>query len=60
MRTQAPKDAEQLAEFAELIRPLVDEMTGPTLRAVTGDHCSFCQLKSICPAQPEGEVTTRG
>ncbi len=60
VRTQAPKDAEQLAEFAELIRPLVDEMTGPTLRAVTGDHCSFCQLKSICPAQPEGEVTTRG
>lgn len=60
VRTQAPKDAEQLDEFAELIRPLVDEMTGPTLRAVTGDHCSFCQLKSICPAQPEGEVTTRG
>lgn len=59
-RTQAPKDEEQLAEFTELIRPLIDEVAGPTLRAVTGDHCSFCQLKSICPAQPEGEVTTRG
>ncbi|MDN8595155.1 MULTISPECIES: ATP-dependent DNA helicase [unclassified Corynebacterium] len=60
VRTQSPKDSGQLAEFAELISPLIDEMTGPELRAVTGDHCAFCQLKSICPAQPEGEVTTRG
>lgn len=60
VRAQAPKDAEQLAEFAERISPLIEEMTGPTLRAVTGDHCKFCQFKSMCPAQPEGEVTTRG
>ena len=59
-RTQAPKDEEQRAEFTELIRPLPAEMTGPQLRAVTGPHCDFCQIKSICPAQPEGEVTTRG
>ena len=59
-RTQAPKDDEQLAEFTELIRPLPAEMTGPRLRAITGDHCAFCQIKHICPAQPEGEVTTRG
>lgn len=60
VRTQAAKDGEQLAEFIDLIRPLAGEVTGPTLRAVTGDHCAYCQLKSICPAQPEGEVTTRG
>ena len=60
VRSQAPKDAEQLAEFAEQISPLIDEMTGPTLRAVTGDHCAFCQVRSICPAQPEGEVITHG
>lgn len=60
VRAQAPKDEEQLKEFAERISPLIDEMTGPTLRAVTGDHCTFCQVKSMCPAQPEGEVTTRG
>ena len=59
-RTQAPKDEEQRAEFTELIRPLPAEMTGPQLRAVTGPHCDFCQIKNICPAQPEGEVTTRG
>lgn len=58
--TQAPKSEEELAEFAELIAPLPQEMTGPQLRAITGDHCEYCQLKSICPAQPEGEVTTRG
>lgn len=60
VRAQAPKSEEQLTEFAERISPLIDEMTGPTLRAVTGDHCAFCQVKSICPAQPEGEVITRG
>ena len=59
-RTQAPKDEEQRAEFTELIKPLPAEMTGPQLRAVTGPHCDFCQIKNICPAQPEGEVTTRG
>ncbi|MCQ4623894.1 ATP-dependent DNA helicase [Corynebacterium sp. CCUG 70398] len=57
---QAPKDAEQLEEFAARIATLPAEMTGPRLRAVTGKHCDFCHVKAICPVQPEGEVTTRG
>lgn len=60
VRSQAPKDTDQLAEFAERISPLIEEMTGPSLRAVAGEYCTFCQVRSICPVQPEGEVTTRG
>lgn len=59
-RQQAPKNAEELAEFSQRISGLPEEMTGPRLRAVTGDHCALCTVRSVCPAQPEGEVTTRG
>lgn len=58
--TQARQDEDQLAEFLAAIAGLPEEMTGPRLRAMTGKHCQFCQVRSVCPVQPEGEVTTRG
>ncbi|WIM68302.1 ATP-dependent DNA helicase [Corynebacterium breve] len=59
-REQVAKTAEELQDFADLITPLTNEMQGPHLTARTGDHCTFCQVRHICPVQPEGKDITRG
>lgn len=58
-RQQAPKDAERLGEFAEMIAPLPARMAGPELVAATGPHCDRCAVRALCPVQPEGQVVTR-
>lgn len=55
---QAPKSAEELAEFATLLPGVVESMTGPTFAAVENDGCSSCILKTICPAHAEGKALT--
>lgn len=59
-REQNPKSAEELAEFADQLRPLPQQMAGPELIAQTGKHCDYCRVRALCPAQPEGQVVTRG
>ncbi|AWB83562.1 ATP-dependent DNA helicase [Corynebacterium liangguodongii] len=59
-REQAPKSPEELEQFAELVRPLPEQMAGPELLARTGKHCEHCSVRALCPVQPEGQVITRG
>ncbi|AKK08108.1 ATP-dependent helicase [Corynebacterium testudinoris] len=54
---QVARTEEELAEFAALLPPLLAEMTGPLLTARVNDHCSSCQIRAICPVQPEGKLT---
>ena len=55
-REQSAKSPEELSEFAQLIRPLPEAMAGPILTATTGTGCEYCQVRSLCPVQPEGMV----
>ncbi|WJY62725.1 DNA-dependent helicase II [Corynebacterium atrinae] len=54
---QAARTEEELEEFAALLPPLVDEMTGPLLTARVNEHCSSCQIHAICPVRNEGKLT---
>lgn len=54
---QATKTPEELQEFADLLPPLIQNLTGPSLMAVVNDGCSNCSINNICPAQPEGRMT---
>ncbi|UTO24999.1 ATP-dependent helicase [Corynebacterium pseudotuberculosis] len=54
---QATKTPEELQEFADLLPPLIQNLTGPSLMAVVNDGCSNCSIINICPAQPEGRMT---
>ncbi|MFH0412104.1 PD-(D/E)XK nuclease family protein [Corynebacterium sp. L4756] len=55
---QARKDDEQLAEFAEKLPPLLDELRGPRVTAQLSSECERCPVISICPVHTEGKVTT--
>lgn len=55
---QARKEDEELAEFAALLPPLLDELAGPRVTARISPECDRCPLKPICPVQDEGKVTT--
>ncbi|MDN6246869.1 MAG: PD-(D/E)XK nuclease family protein, partial [Corynebacterium casei] len=55
---QARKGDEELAEFAALLPPLLDELAGPRVTARISPECDRCPLKPICPVQAEGKVTT--
>ncbi|MDK4286707.1 ATP-dependent DNA helicase [Corynebacterium pseudodiphtheriticum] len=57
-REQPRLDEEQLQEFQAQLPPLVEELSGPTVTARPGEHCDFCSLRPVCPAQGEGEVIT--
>ncbi|MHA2788290.1 PD-(D/E)XK nuclease family protein [Corynebacterium sp. S7] len=59
-REQAKKSPEELDEFLEAITPLPAELTGPTLTAKTGPHCTYCPVRQVCPVQPEGGDVTHG
>ena len=59
-REQTAKSEERLAQFAELIAPLPQRVTGPRLLASTGAHCDRCAVRALCPVQPEGQVVPRG
>lgn len=57
-REQARLDEEQLREFHAQLPPLIDELSGPTVTARPSEHCTYCSLRSVCPAQAEGDVIT--
>ncbi|AKK05149.1 DNA/RNA helicase, superfamily I [Corynebacterium mustelae] len=56
--TQASKSDAELAEFAAALPPLVEELSGPVLRATTNRHCRSCQLSVLCPARDTGQWLT--
>lgn len=55
---QARKEDAELAEFAEKLPPLLDELAGPRVTATISSECERCPLISICPVQAQGKVTT--
>lgn len=59
-REQAPKTEDELAAFAAAIDGLPEEVRGPTLLATTGDHCERCEVRALCPVQPEGATISHG
>ena len=58
-RPQQEKTPEELAEFAGLLPPLLDEMRGPQLKARLNANCDHCAVRTLCPLQDEGKVITR-
>lgn len=59
-RVQPRKEADELAEFTELIAPLPSKTTGPQLEAQAGKHCDHCAVRSLCPVQIEGTMIYDG
>ena len=57
-REQARLDEEQLREFHAQLPPLINELSGPTVTARPSENCTYCSLRSVCPAQAEGDVIT--
>ena len=57
-RSQPAQSPEELDDFAELLPPLLQELTGPTLTARANDTCDNCPIRSLCPIQTEGMLTT--
>ena len=55
---QSDKSPEALEDFAALLPPLVEEMRGPRITARTNKDCDKCPIRSICPVQEEGRMTT--
>lgn len=55
---QAALDDQQLAEFEELLPPLLHQLRGPRLKASINDGCRSCALHSVCPVQDAGRWTT--
>ncbi|MFP7366345.1 ATP-dependent helicase [Corynebacterium callunae] len=55
-RTQAPKTAEELDEFAALLPGLAEHLRGPNLLARINPTCANCSVRSLCPVQPEGQM----
>ncbi|GAB3698949.1 PD-(D/E)XK nuclease family protein [Corynebacterium nasicanis] len=56
-RQQAAASAEELADFAALLPPLLAELTGPELTARANDTCDRCPVRAICPIQTEGKLS---
>ncbi|SDO61289.1 Superfamily I DNA or RNA helicase [Pedococcus dokdonensis] len=57
LQTQAPLAADPEPQWAaELVTSTAEGMAGSTFRATVGDWCTMCQVRSSCPAQPEGRV----
>ena len=50
------REAEDPQWAAELVSRTADGMSGSTFLATTNDLCSMCQVRSCCPAWPEGRV----
>ncbi|MBZ8176901.1 UvrD-helicase domain-containing protein [Corynebacterium sp. 3HC-13] len=56
-REQPVLDEHQLQEFEDQLPELASQIRGPVLVARAGKHCQYCQLRQICPVQPEGRST---
>lgn len=49
-----PTSAEHLVvDFAEELRGAAEETTKEDCEAIAGDHCTWCTVKPICPAQQD-------
>lgn len=47
---------EQLSDYAGRLLDLAELAAGPNFEATPGDHCSFCDFASSCPAKPNGKM----
>ncbi|MCS4535823.1 ATP-dependent DNA helicase [Corynebacterium sp. HS2168-gen11] len=48
---QNAKTPAELAEFAESLEQLYEDLTGPTLRTQRSELCDHCTLTHVCPTQ---------
>lgn len=58
VRMQAALPPEQLDELAAWLPELALEIRGPELAVRVTDACAKCNLRALCPLQPEGRMTT--
>ena len=57
LQTQAPLSADDDPGWAQaLVSETADGMAGSDFLATVGPACTFCSVRSSCPAQPEGRV----
>jgi superfamily I DNA/RNA helicase/RecB family exonuclease len=57
LQTQAPLSADDDPGWAQvLVMDTAEGMAGSDFRATIGPACTFCAVRSSCPAQPEGRV----
>ena len=57
LQTQAPLSADDDPGWAQvLVTDTAEGMAGSDFRATIGRACTFCAVRSSCPAQPEGRV----
>ncbi|WJZ01945.1 ATP-dependent DNA helicase [Corynebacterium freiburgense] len=57
-RTQVALEPEELDALAARLPELAMEIRGPELTARINETCANCNLRSVCPVQPEGRMTT--
>ncbi|MCQ9371207.1 ATP-dependent helicase [Corynebacterium sp. 35RC1] len=53
-REQSAKTEEELAELANVLPQLLQDLRGPKFTARQNKFCAHCELVEICPAQDEG------
>lgn len=57
LQTQKPLTEDDEPDWAaDLVAQTADGMAGATFVASVGEWCKQCQVRSSCPAQPEGKV----
>lgn len=57
-RDQAHLDEDGLAELLAILPGVIEDQRGPELKARENKYCTTCNLRHICPIQPEGAVMT--
>src|SRR6185436_1196609 len=57
LQEQAPLSADDDPGWAQdLVTDTAEGMAGSSFQAMIGPACTFCSVRSSCPAQPEGRV----
>ena len=57
LQQQAPLSADDDPGWAQaLVADTAEAMAGSSFLAMIGPACTFCSVRSSCPAQPEGRV----
>ena len=57
LQTQAPLSSDDNPQWAQaLVTETAEGMAGSEFLATIGPACTFCSVRSSCPAQPEGRV----
>src|SRR5699024_11974397 len=57
-REQDPVGPESARDLEERVRVAGESTLGPAYRARVGEWCVHCEVRSSCPAQPEGRQVT--